>query len=245
MKEINERPVCHRAEDLVTYLYNEANEAEARDFANHAEACDACRAELAVFTQVHESILLWRNEALGSAFSTAAVLTAPATTEARPNSIQPVQRERRLSALGALREFFSVSPLWLRGAIAFAALMLCVLAVLAISRSWNKPAPLANNQPKNDAYSKEQFEAAVANEVQSLMDKRKSKNSSASSAPTAATDKPNEKNRPPHLAVNRTQPKVRPRGLSRQEREQLAADLRLIPRDEDELPFVFSEEPNQ
>src|SRR5882724_6687212 len=120
MKEINERPVCHRAEDLVTYLYNEANEAEARDFANHAEACDACRAELAVFTQVHESILLWRNEALGSAFSTAGVLAAPATTEARTNSIQPVQRERRLSALGALREFFSVSPLWLRGAIAFA-----------------------------------------------------------------------------------------------------------------------------
>ena len=27
MKEINERPVCHRAEDLVTYLYDEANEA--------------------------------------------------------------------------------------------------------------------------------------------------------------------------------------------------------------------------
>ena len=77
MKEINERPVCHRAEDLVTYLYHEANEAEARDFANHAEACDACRAELAVFKQVHESISLWRNEALGSAFNTA-VLPAPA-----------------------------------------------------------------------------------------------------------------------------------------------------------------------
>src|SRR5260370_42287678 len=73
MKEVNERPVCHRAEDLVTYLYDEANEAEARDFANHAEACDACRAELAVFKQVHESISLWRNEALGSAFNTAVV----------------------------------------------------------------------------------------------------------------------------------------------------------------------------
>src|SRR6266571_2734640 len=103
MKEINERPICHRAEDLVTYLYNEANEAEARDFANHAEACDACRAELAVFTQVHESILLWRNEALGSAFTTA-VLPAAATTEARPYSIQPVQHQGRLSAGGALRE---------------------------------------------------------------------------------------------------------------------------------------------
>src|SRR6266404_1199024 len=108
MKEINERPICHRAEDLVTYLYNEANEAEARDFAIHAEACDACRAELAVFTQVHESILCWRNEALGSSFSTAEVLPAADLAEARPSSLQPAQPQPRLSGLGALREFFSV-----------------------------------------------------------------------------------------------------------------------------------------
>ena len=244
MKEVNERPVCHRAEDLVTYLYDEANEAEARDFANHAEACDACRAELAVFKQVHESISLWRNEALGAAFNTA-VLPAPAVTDAGPISIQTVQPERRLSALSALRKFFSVSPLWLRAATAFAALMFCVLVVLAISRSWNKPPPLAANQPKNDVYSKEKFDAAVANEVQRRIDKLRRNDSSTSSSRTAAKDKPNEKNRQPHLAVNRTQPKVRPRGLTRQEREQLAADLRLIPRNEDELPFVFSEEPNQ
>ncbi len=243
MKEINERPVCHRAEDLVTYLYHEANEAEARDFANHAEACDACRAELAVFKQVHESISLWRNEALGSAFNTA-VLPAPAVTEAGPISIQAVQPERRLSALSALRKLFSVSPLWLRAATAFAALMFCVLVVLAISRSWNKP-PLANNQPKNDAYIKEQFDTAVAKEVKRQMDELKSKNASASSNATTTTDKSNEKRRQSQVAVNRTQPRVRPRGLSQQERVQLAADLRLIPRDEDELPFVFSEEPNQ
>jgi len=242
MKEINERPVCHRAEDLVTYLYDEANEAEARDFANHAEACDACRAELAVFKQVHESISLWRNEALGAAFNTA-VLPAPAVTG--PISIQTVRPERRLSALGALRKFFSVSPLWLRAATAFAALMFCVLAVLAISRSWNKPPPLANNQPKNDAYSKEQFDTAVANEVKRRMGELKSKNPSASSNSTITTDKSNDKSRQSQVAGNRSQPRVHPRGLSRQERVQLAADLRLIPRDEDELPFVFSEEPNQ
>src|SRR5713101_689341 len=193
MREINERPVCHRAEDLVTYLYDEANEAEARDFANHAEACDACRAELAIFKQVHESISLWRNEALGAAFNTA-VLPAPAVTEAGPISIPTVQPERRLSALSALRKFFSISPLWLRAATAFAALMFCVLTVLAISRSWNKPAPLASNQTKNDAYSTKQFEAAVANEVQRRMDELTSKNP-ASSNSTTTTDKSNEKSR--------------------------------------------------
>lgn len=241
MKEINERPVCHRAEDLVTYLYNEANEAEARDFANHAKACDACRSELAVFKQAHESISLWRNEALGSAFS-AAVLPLPVTTDASPVPTA----QRKLSALGALREFYAVSPLWLRGATAFVALMLCVLAVLAVSRLWSQPAPMANNnQTKTNAYSKEEFNAAVADEVRRQMDILKDKDTSSESGSTPIADKSPEKDRPTQLAVNRTQPKVRPRGLTRQERAQLAADLRLIPRDDEDLTFVFSEEPNQ
>jgi hypothetical protein len=239
MKESNERPVYHRAEDLVTYLYDEANETEARDFANHAAACDACRAELVVFRQVHESISLWRNEALGSAFSTATV-PLPVTTDAGLTRAQP----RRLSALGALREFFTVSPLWLRGATAFAALLLSVLAVLTVSRLWNKPAPLANNPPTTDVYSKQQFDAAVAKEVKLQMEVLKSR-STPSEGYNLTARKPVEKTRKTQLAENRTQTKARPRGLTRQEREQLAADLRLISRDDDDLPFVFSEEPNQ
>jgi hypothetical protein len=239
MKESNERPVCHRAEDLVTYLYNEATETEARDFANHATACDACRAELVAFRQVHESISLWRNEALGSAFSTAAT-PLPVTSDAGPAR----KEVRRLSALSALREFFAVSPLWLRGATAFAALLLSVLAVLAVSRLWDKPAPLANNQPTTNAYSKERFDAAVAKEVQLQIDILKSKSTSEEGS-NLTPSKPAEKNRTTQLAENRTQTKARPRGLTRQEREQLAADLRLISRDDDDLPFEFSEEPNQ
>jgi len=238
MKETNERPVCHRAEDLVTYLYNEAGETESRDFANHARACDACRAELAVFQQVHESISLWRNEALGASF-TAGFSSAPVMTETA--SVQP--EPRRLSALAALRQFFAVSPLWLRGATAFAALMLCVLAVLAISRSWNKPVTLSNTQTRNDQITKEQFEAAVAKEVNSRMEKLKTENASHEAGFTPGINKGNEKDRTTQLAGTRV--KARQPGLTRQEREQLAADLRLIPRDDEDLPFVFSEEPNQ
>src|SRR5215471_15296104 len=106
MRNINERPVCHRAEDLVTYLYGEASAADAQDFAAHMKQCDACRAEFGVFKQVHESILLWRNEALGAAFN-----PAPQTSvgEARtaPES-KVVQQARRLSGFAALREFFNV-----------------------------------------------------------------------------------------------------------------------------------------
>ena len=71
MPNINERPVCHRAEDLVTYLYGEASELDAKDFAIHLQQCEACRSEFGVFQQVHDSIGLWRNEALGSAFNPA------------------------------------------------------------------------------------------------------------------------------------------------------------------------------
>src|ERR1051325_10850247 len=107
MRDTRERPVCHRAEDLVSYLYGEASASEALDFRTHLQQCDACRSEFAVFNQVHDSIQLWRDEALGASYAPVAI-TAPAI-EATPF----VRHERKLSALAALREFFTVAPLWL------------------------------------------------------------------------------------------------------------------------------------
>jgi anti-sigma factor RsiW len=237
MRDMNERPVCHRAEDLVTYLYGEANEVDSRDFADHLQQCDACRVEFGVFQQVHDSILVWRNEALGSAFSPAAL------TKTAVDSSRFVQPKRKLSAIEALREFFSVSPLWLRGAMAFAALLLCVLGVLAISRSWNKPVQLANND-KEPKYSQQQFDQAVQKQVDDRLAQLNTRQNPPKVVEISTPDK--FRNNRTQVAI-RVLPKTqRPRGLSRQEREQLAADLRLIPsRDDDELPFVFSDEPNQ
>lgn len=237
MGNINERPVCHRAEDLVTYLYGEASEVDSRDFADHLQQCEACRVEFGVFQQVHDSILIWRNEALGSTFSPAAVVSGTAV-----DSAQFVQHKRKLSAFEALREFFSVSPLWLRAATACAALLLCVLGVLAISRSWNKPVQVANKTGESK-YSKEQFDQAVKKGVdEKLAQLNVPQTPPKVQDPTLDKSKDNGT----RVAVNRVQPKTqRPRGLSRQERELLAADLRLIPRDDDELPFILSDEPNQ
>ena len=92
--------------------------------AAHLQECDACRSEFAVFNQVHDSIQLWRNEALGASFDPVAI--AEPTIEAT----QAARHEHKLSALAALREFFTVAPLWLRGATAFAGLLLCVLGVM-------------------------------------------------------------------------------------------------------------------
>lgn len=246
MNKNNERPICHRAEDLVAYLYNEASETDAQDFADHAEQCDACRSELAVFRQVHESILLWRNEALG----TFSPVSEAADLARATSSVKLVQHERKLSALQALREFFSVSPLWLRGATAFAALLLCALALVVISRSSRQPTPVAKNSTEEKIYTATQFKVAVEKAVNeklghSEVSSRPSPNVAANQGQVKLPNQQRVARR--ELASNSLPTRSRAvRGLTRAEREQLAADLQLIPgRDEADLPFVFSEEPNQ
>lgn len=236
MGSMNERPICHRAEDLVTYLYGEATADEAQDFAMHRQDCDACGAEFAMFNQVHDSIVSWRSEALGSGFAPAASpVTQPVSVSAPLG-----QRERKLSALAALREFFTVSPLWLRGATAVAGLLLCVLLVFAASSLWQKPAEVVKSD-SNPVFDQKKFDEAVRKQVAEELAGQKELNK----APETVIDSrgPNPR---PQLANNRVRSKSQQaKGLSRQEREQLAADLGLIPGRDDELPFVFPEEPNQ
>jgi hypothetical protein len=233
MQELNGRPVCHRAEDLVTYLYGEASESDARDFRAHLQQCDACSSEFAVFDQMHESILVWRNEALGASFTPAAVVAEPSV--AAPQFTRP---ERRLSAVAALREFFSVSPLWLRGATVFAGLLLCALLIFAVSRSWQKPNPMPGTAEAR--FTKADLDRAVA----------EAKMQVAKEQPTTA-QRPNEtvdQAPAPRVALAPARRSNRPRvkGLTQEEREQLAADLRLVPGTDDEgLPFVISDQPNQ
>ncbi len=236
MRDTNERPVCHRAEDLVTYLYGEAGEADTLDFREHLKACDACRSEFAMFHQVHDSIVTWRNEVLGASFN-----SAPVTTEPTPAGAF-VAREPRLSALAAIRKFFDVSPLWLRGATAFAALLLCVLAVMVISRWSQRPVQVVTVNPELK-YSQNDLDSAVRKGIDARLAELRNQQTSTASDSVAVNPKEQPRTEP---AVYRGQSKkARPKGLTLQERRQLAADLRLLP-EEDELPFgVSSEEPNQ
>lgn len=240
MRDTNERPVCHRAEDLVTYLYGEASEADALDFRNHLRQCDSCRSEFTVFNQVHESIETWRNEALGVSFNPAAI---PATVAI---DAAPVIRHERLSALAALREFFTVSPLWLRGATAFAALLLCVLGVMMATRMSRRPVDIAQSGNHKEVYTREELEAAVSKAVDQKV--AELKNSKDASTPVVGTnDKSKTGANPVQVAISQQPKNLRPQRLSRQEREQLAADLRLTPSvDEEELmAFPEQENPNQ
>jgi hypothetical protein len=234
MRDTRERPVCHRAEDLVSYLYGEASASDALDFRNHLQKCDACRSEFGVFNQVHDSIQLWRTEALGAAFDPVAI--AEPVIEAQPL----VRHERKLSALAALREFFTVAPLWLRGATAFAALLLLVLGVLMFARVPQKPVEVVTNKG-DKTYSQQE----LRDEIKKAVDQTRIELAAQQNSPSPMIQEEQQKPKKQiQVAVN--QPKAgRPRGLNRQEREQLAADLRLtLPADEDELLLALPEQDN-
>jgi len=235
MQNVNERPMCHRAEDLVTYLYGEATAEEARDFASHMRQCDACRAEFNVFNQVHESIVTWRNEAIGSIAS-----PAPSPEDVRIVSAEIVQHGRRLPALAALREFFSVSPLWLRGATAFAGLLLCALLIFTASRMWRQPAANGNEAKYTQQQLREEVEKQVAERI------AKSKQIDGQNSTPAKVNETAEREPLTQVAAhpNRSRTQARNR-LTREERVQLAADLGLIQAREEEAPFVLPEQPDQ
>jgi hypothetical protein len=128
---MNETPKtndCERAKDLVAYFYGEANRAERESFDAHLARCGACRDELAAFAGVREAVGHWRAEILNSAPAPSVADTV--VLEARLETASAVALPRR-SARAAIREFFALSPLWLRTGVAAAALVACALVALA------------------------------------------------------------------------------------------------------------------
>ena len=131
MREQTPTTQCERgAEDLMAYLYGESAADEARSFSAHLEECAACRAEMAAFGATREAMAAWRMEALGHVGASVQENNAPARTALA--AVAPGTALRRPSAWAALRQFFALSPLWLRAAGATAALALCALAALAV-----------------------------------------------------------------------------------------------------------------
>jgi anti-sigma factor RsiW len=166
---------CERAEEFVTYLYGEATPEESRVFRRHLEACAVCREELAALGGVRDAFGAWRAEALGS-------LPSLDIKEAlAPAAVSRPTVERKRSASAALREFFSLAPLWLRAGAFAATLALCALAALTLARaevSWDanglafRTGPIdrvVKEQPTTPApenvYTAEQLDAIVARRV--------------------------------------------------------------------------------
>jgi anti-sigma factor RsiW len=165
---------CGRGEELVAYLYGEATKEEAALFRRHLDACAVCREELAALGGVREGLAAWRAEALGTVPSLNIQEALAPAAQALPAA------PRRRSARAALREFFSLSPMWLRAGAFATALAVCALVALTLARAelrWNADGfafSMGGTErivkerievPVRSGYTDEQVKALVAREV--------------------------------------------------------------------------------
>jgi hypothetical protein len=120
---------CDRTEELVTYLYGEAAPSEAKSFRQHLTGCAICRDEMAALGGVREMVGEWRAEALG------ALPSLGIDESFANNAAAQTAFPRKRSAIAALREFFSLSPLWLQAGAVAAMLIFCALAALTLARA--------------------------------------------------------------------------------------------------------------
>ena len=230
----NKDQVCERADELISLLYGELSEQDARAFNRHLENCASCETDFAGFSQIRESIVSWRNESLGAAWSYGSAnqrIEASGPTRHRADA--------KPSAFAAIREFFNLSPLWLKGAAAFASVLFCVSGIVAVAHLIERPRVTVQT---SSAESSEQLTARIAelqNELGKLNAAQKQDQPTQKDPTLVST--PRKSVRPNEFVANEGATKVRNsrKPLTRQERQELAADLGLLAsRDEDELDFV-------
>jgi len=214
---------CEHSEELVSFLYGELEEKAQRGFQQHVRACASCERELASFGQVRNSLTEWRDSTLGAI---------------EPNKVAVVPA--RPSALAAIRNFFDLSPLWLKGAAAFASVLFCVCAVLAIAYL-RTPTPNIAATPSDKVYSQKELDQQVAKAVQDQEQKLRQSRQTETTSPqnVVAVEQPKRVDRvKPRTASYATNMDKMRKPLTRQERRELAVDLGLLGRDEDELDLV-------
>jgi len=206
---------CDRTDDLISFLYGESN---ANDFKQHLQICVSCQNEFESLGGVRESIALWKTEALS----------------ASGLAMKPVS-VRRHSAVAALREFFALSPLWLKGAVSFAAVVFCVMAILLLNRTSPAAPPISS---ANDVkYTEQEMRAAVTKALDDQAQKFAA-TIAANNRQEVKPEAPPVKNRQV-VPANSAGQWAAHKPLSRAERQQLASDLRLLsPREEDTLNLI-------
>jgi hypothetical protein len=230
MDKIPDAPICERGNDLIAFLYDEIDERDARSFERHLLSCAQCASELKVFKKIRSSVVGWRQESLGGLATSVAASPAVGLASAP-----------RISAMAAIREFFKLSPLWMKGSIAFASVLFCLVSVLALAHLFENPKAVVLEDEKR--YTEKEVQARIEDAVNSkLADQEAHQRVLLSSV--AANDNQAVKRK---TSANRSRVRVAadPSGrgpLTKSEREQLAADLRLIiPQEETDLDLLDNE----
>ena len=213
---------CGRAEELMGFLYGELSNAEANSFRTHLQDCPTCKSEFSSFGDIRNSVIAWRDESFSSL---------------SPTRVHIPEQNR--SAILAIREFFNLSPMWMKAAVGFASLLFCVFAVAAVwgLRQTNEPVIVKVETPP----SADQIDKLVNQRVQEEMNRL-----NISSVATATAHQPvkETKGHRTNRITVRYQNNAR-RPLTRVEREQLAADLRLTSVADDNEPDLLSDTINQ
>jgi len=228
---------CGRENDLVGFLYGELEPAEKRNFQIHMQDCAECSSQLSSFKGIRESVVSWRDEALGGLASPVGHSTVAQIERTKP------------SALAALREFFNLSPLWLKGTVAFASLLFCLFAVFAATRLMEAtPETTVVNKTDIPAPSTQELNSEIERRVKEELQRREAANKSQTMMATSNSPA-DESIRRPSKRQNRlasdSQLRKTARPLSRVERQELAADLRLIVDDGDAELVLIGDRINQ
>jgi hypothetical protein len=216
---------CEHASDLVAFLYGESSEDEARDFQNHMTSCASCSDELASFTNVRSGIVSWRDEALNP-------LVAAASVAVRHKVLTEGVTKR--SALIAVRQFFSLSPFWLKGVTAVSIALFAGLLFFTTVRYFDRAetpvvqtplaAPKVDEQPqivreaKNEPDAPKSIPAAATNDV--------------------STQRPNQ-NRAKIASRSTSKRHTNAPILSNEERSQLSDLLIAAKEDEENMPRLY------
>jgi anti-sigma factor RsiW len=226
---------CDRAEDLIAFLYRELDEKDARNFESHLDQCAGCKRELASFGEIRRSIVSWRDASLRAALA--------------QDDRQVVVAPTRRSAFAAISEFFNLSPLWMKGVAAFASLLFCVCAVLAIAYL-KKPNTLVVTAPTDKIYSQAELDKQVATAVKASEQRLRTELAAQSDVQATEGTKPIVQKKTPNrlapmrestYAVNKRDLR---KPLTAQERKELAADLGLsTARDDDDIDLVSDKIP--
>lgn len=216
-------PICQRDAELVAYLYSELEGADSQEFESHLQACPTCQAELVKLRNIRSIVSAWRTESLGSFEASYHASHGPqGFTELKPNH----------SAYAALRGFFDLSPLWMKGAVLFASIVLCVLASLGVVR--------VRDSVRNSMLVKR---TPQRSEAQSVVQPNAdlSTNSSVATShqePTVPNKGP-VSTTPANIASQGRNTEDRRRPLDRTERDELATELGLsVPNDDEDLDLL-------
>lgn len=228
MPDMPDASSCAHVDDLVAYLYGETNETEALDFQNHLSNCSTCRAELSAFADVRGGIGAWRDEALNP-------MAAFAPDAVRQRVV--VEAATKRSALAALREFFTLSPLWLRGATAFAALLFVTLLLVTALRFFER----SENPVVQQAPSFSPVEREKAPIVQKSKDElvASPSNSTASNKDQPVRVRQTQRAEPKSAALTKSNRRANAPVLSNEERYQLSDLLIAANEDEEGVPRLY------